>query len=68
MYTISWFEEDIEAKTKLHAYLSITDELKPTSVVILLNSGLLRRPGFPNCWILLSSVRVCVTAERSLTV
>jgi len=49
MYTISWFEEDIEAKTKLHAYLSITDELKPTSVVILLNSGLLRRPGFPNC-------------------
>jgi len=66
MYTISWFEEEIQANTKLHAYLSITDELKPTTVVILLNS--LRRPGFPNCCILLTSVRVCVTAERSFTV
>jgi len=41
MYTIPWCEEDIQAKRELHAYLSTTDELKPT-ILILLNSDLLQ--------------------------
>jgi len=31
MYTIPWFEEDINAKTESLAYLSTTDELKPAT-------------------------------------
>jgi len=32
MYTIPWFEEDIQAKTELHAYLSTTGGLKNTAL------------------------------------
>ena len=31
MYTIPWFEENIQANTELHAYLSTTDKLMPTT-------------------------------------
>jgi len=34
MLTIPWFEEDIPAKTELHAYLSTTGELKLTTVTV----------------------------------
>jgi len=31
MYTIPWFEENIQANIELHAYLSATDKLMPTT-------------------------------------
>jgi len=31
MYTVPWFEEDIQAMTELHEYLLTIDKLKPAT-------------------------------------
>jgi len=50
MYAIPWFEEDIQVKTELHAYLSPLANWNMLRALVLLYSGLLRRLSFTHCW------------------
>jgi len=56
MYAIPWFEEDIQAKTELHAYLSATGKLKRAVCTRPAEFWLAATTRFPKLLILLSSV------------